>query len=63
MQVLTGEISDISIMNFFTFYEELYFSIDDPTILSDTSEELGYFVGFAKSVGDAMTFKVLNKIT
>jgi hypothetical protein len=36
MQVLKGKTSDISIMVFFTFYEEVYFSIDDPKFPSDT---------------------------
>jgi hypothetical protein len=37
VQLLTDETSDISVMMFFTCYEEAYFSIDDPKL--DTSEE------------------------
>jgi Reverse transcriptase (RNA-dependent DNA polymerase) len=33
------------------------------TFPSDTTEEAGYFVGFGEHVGDAMTFKVLSKLT
>jgi hypothetical protein len=63
LQVLTDETTDISIMVHFTFWEEVYYSNHNSGFPSDTTEEAGYFVGFAVNVGDCMTFKVLSKTT
>ena len=60
LQVLTGETSDISILMQFVFYEKVYYSRVHTSFPSQTTEELGYFVGFGESVGDAMTFKILT---
>ena len=63
LQVLTGETTDISILLQLVFYEKVYFSRVDSQFPSKSTEEVGYFVGFADSVGDAMTFKVLTSDT
>jgi hypothetical protein len=57
LQLLTGETSDISILLYFTFYEEVLYSKHTSTFPSDATEEAGYFVGFGESVGDVMTLK------
>ena len=63
MQMLTGETSDISIITNFVFYEKVYYSRVHTSFPSQSTEEIGYFVGFGESVGDAMTFKVLTSDT
>ena len=63
MQVLTGETSDISIIMQFVFYEKVYYSSVNTSFPSQSTEEVGYFVGFGETVGDAMTFKVLTSDT
>ena len=67
IQVLTGSRPDISSLLCFTFYEPVYYSSDEtlnpsgkPSWPSSTKEHLGYFVGVADTVGDALTFKVLT---
>ena len=57
-QVLTGEALDISIITKFVFYEKVYYSRVNNCFPSHSTVEIGYFVGFGESVGDAMTFKV-----
>ena len=63
LQTLTGETSDISVSMQFIFWEKVYFSRVDTTFPSQTTEEIGNFVGFAESVGDAMIFLVLTQDT
>jgi hypothetical protein len=57
LQLLTGETTDISIMLHFTFWEEVYYSKYNSNFPSDTTEEAGYFVGFAVNVGDCITIQ------
>ena len=63
MQVLTGETSDISIFLLFHFWEEVYYTNVKSNFPSTSTEEKGNFVGFADTVGDAMTFKILSQAT
>ena len=63
MQVLTGETSDISIFLLFHFWEEVYYTKVSSNFPSSSTEEKGNFVGFADTVGDAMTFKILSQDT
>ena len=70
LQVLTGSKPDISAILCFTFYEPVFYSTTEslsptghPNWPSATKEELGFFVGIADNVGDALTFKVLTKDT
>jgi hypothetical protein len=60
MQSSSGETSDISIIVLFQFWEPVYYTCVNssfPTIIFSWSN--GSLIGVAKSVGNAMTFKVL----
>jgi hypothetical protein len=65
LMLLTGQVPDISAIPIYTFYQPVYFlhykSETNP--LHKTTESLGYFVGFAETVGHALTFKVYNAVT
>jgi hypothetical protein len=63
MHFLTGETLDISILMQFTFWEEVFFTHVNTSFPSESTEERGYFVGFATNVGDLMTFQVLSTTT
>ncbi|HSN65310.1 MAG TPA: hypothetical protein VLS94_01660, partial [Fusibacter sp.] len=56
MQVYTGETSDVSPLLHFQFYEEVNYMRHSSDFPSESTEEVGYFVGFGESVGDTMTF-------
>jgi hypothetical protein len=58
-QVSRGGIPDIShLLMFYWFQPVLY--LDLVSKFPETTEKLGYFVGFADNVGDVMTFKILK---
>ena len=65
LTVLTGQAPDISMIPIFEFYQKVYFlhykSKSEP--VHTTREVLGYFVGFAETVGHAFTYKVLHAST
>ena len=69
LQILTGQTIDISILLYFMFWDIVYVSRSkDATYNGEighekSSEIRGRFVGFAWSVGHAITFKVLNDNT
>jgi len=70
LELLTGLTTDISIILMFSFWEPIYFPTGDalsyahkPGFPSDTAEQMGRFVGFGESVGDALTFKFLTDDT
>ena len=69
LQALEGQTIDISIMLYFLFWDVVYVSRYDDTqykgqIGSEKSSEIrGRFVGFAWSVGHALTFKILTEDT
>jgi len=61
---LMGSTNDISMLLYFCFWEPVYFCTGEkPIFPSESRESRGRFVGFAKHVGHAMTFKVLNDET
>ena len=60
IEKLTGQTPDTSIAMVFQFYDPVYYQMDRPTFPSGTTEKRGRFVGFAKDVGHAMTYKVLS---
>jgi hypothetical protein len=47
----------------FTFWEEVFYNHVNNGFPSESTEEGGYFVGFAANVGDLMTFQVLYKVS
>jgi hypothetical protein len=53
-----GITPDISPLLQFAFYEQVYFKT--PGSFPDVNEELGWFVGIAENIGDALTFWVLT---
>ena len=60
LEALTGSTPDISAIIQFRFWEPVYYRRHDSSFPSDTKEEAGHFVGFATSVGDALTYLVLT---
>ena len=58
--ILTGSTPDISIIMQFSWYEKVYFKANESTFPSESTEEAGHFVGFAETVGNALTYKVLT---
>ena len=62
MQVLTGEMPDISPIQFF-FWEPVYYHDPTAPFPSESTEKKGRFVGVAENVGDSLTFKILTDDT
>ena len=65
--LLTGVSTDVSALLNFHFWEPVYFATADslkyngkPGFPSETGEARGCFVGFAESVGDVLTYKILT---
>ena len=63
LQVLTGQVPDISLLLAFAWYEPVYYKVDDSSFPSDTVEKRGRFVGVAENVGHIMTFRILTDDT
>ena len=65
LQIITRDTPDISAIMQYQFWEPVYYqaSESDISFPSNSPEKLGQFVGFAESVGHALTFKVLTDDT
>ena len=63
LSLLTGSTTDISPLTCFKWWEPVYYKLDDSDFPSESRELKGHWVGFAESVGHAMTFKVLTDDT
>ena len=61
--VLYGITIDISITLLYTFYQPVFFATHDQHFPSDSEERAALWVGFGEHCGDAMTHKLLDKIT
>ena len=61
--VATGSTPDISPLLQFTWWEPVYYKVDDSDFPSETREKRGRFVGIAEHVGHRMTFRVLTDDT
>ena len=61
--VLYGITPDISIMLLYTFYQPVFCATHDQHFLSESEERASFWVGFGEHCGDAMTHKLLDKIT
>jgi hypothetical protein len=59
----TGSTNDISPLLCFHFWEPVYYKLDNSDFPSDSREKRGHFIGISKSVGHAMTFKILTDDT
>ena len=62
-QLLRGSTPDISSLLRFSWYQPVYYKIDDSDFPSGTREGRGHFVGIAENVGHTMTFKILTDDT
>ena len=54
---------DISIMLLYTFYQPVFYATHDQHFPSESEERAAFWVGFGEHCGDAMTHKLLDKIT
>ena len=61
--VLYGITPDISIKLLYTFYQPVFYSTHDQHFPSESEERAAFWVGFGEHCGDAMTHKLLDKIT
>ena len=61
--VLYGITPDISIMLLYTFYQAVFYATHDQHFPSESEERAAFWVGFGEHCGDAMTHKLLDKIT
>ena len=64
LQALTGHVPDISHFLHFSFWELIYYKVDenepDHRIPSQSNEKRGHWVGFADNKGDHLTWKILT---
>ena len=63
LQALMGTTPDITALLQFSFWERVYYHVDDSSFPSDSTERPGRFVGIAETVGDAMTYKIYTEDT
>ena len=56
-----GFTPDISVLLIFTFWEPVYYAVDEAHWPRDTREAMGRFVGISNGVGNAITFKILTE--
>ena len=61
--VLYGITPDNSIMLLYTFYQPVFYTTHDQHFPSESEERAAFWVGFGEHCGDAMTHKLLDKIT
>jgi hypothetical protein len=58
-----GTNNDISPMLYFSFYELVYYLVDETTFPSESKELRGRWAGVSKNVGHFMTYKILTDDT
>ena len=67
LQALTGQVPDISYFLHFSFWEPVYYKVDenesDHRFPSQSNEKGGHWVGFADNKGDHLTWKILTDET
>ena len=61
--VIYGIPPDISIMLLYTFYHSPFYATHEQHFPSESEETEAFWVGFGEHCGDAMTHKLLDKIT
>ena len=54
---------DISIMLLYTFYQPVFYATHDQHFPSESEERAAFWLGIGEHCGDAMTHKLLDKIT
>ena len=67
LQALTGQVPDISHFLHFSFWEPIYYKVDESEpyhrFPSQPNEHRGHWVGFAVNKGDHLTWKILTDDT
>ena len=67
LQALTGQVPDISHFLHFSFWEPIYYKVDenesDHRFPSQSNEKRRHWVGFADNKGDQLTWKILTDDT
>ena len=67
LQALTGQVPDISHFLHFSFWEPVYYKVDenepDHRFPLQSNEKRGHWVGFADNKGDHLTWKILTDET
>ena len=67
LQALTGQVPDISHFLHFSFWEPIYYKVDesepDHRFPSQSNEKRGHWVGFADNKGDHLAWKTLTDDT
>ena len=58
---LLGYTPDVSVLLIFTFWEPVYYAVNEASFPSTPDEALGRCVGIADVVGAAITFKILTE--
>ena len=63
IQALTGQVPDISHFLHFSFWEPVYYKVDenepDHRFPSQSNDKQGHWVGFTDNKGDQLTWKIL----
>jgi hypothetical protein len=63
LQQAYGTDNDIRPMLYFSFYEPVYYFVDETTFPSESKELHGRWVGVSENVGHFMTYKILTDDT
>ena len=63
INVATGSACDISPSLCFHFWQPVYFRLDGSLFPSNSTKEIGQFVGISENEGHHMTFSILNTTT
>ena len=63
LEALEGSTPDISPLLHFSFWDPVYYRLDDSDFPSDSTEWRGHWVGTAENVGHAMTYRILTNDT
>ena len=66
LQALTGQVPDISHLLYLSFWEPVYYKVDenesDHRFPSQSNEKRGHWVGFADNKSDHLTWKILTAV-
>ena len=63
LEALEGPMPDISPLLHFSFWDPVYYKLDDSDFPSGTTKGRGCWVGITENVGHAMTYKILTNDT
>ena len=58
---LLGYTPDITVLLCFTFWEPVYYAVNEASFPAESEEALGRFVGIADVVGNTVSFKILTE--